>query len=88
MKNLFFKFSALLLLASVAGCQNEQAAYVQDSTFQESCNRLPLETNRILPLAAVSNDWFQVYESHDQVYSIVEPYQFQMSISHLIVVLP
>tara|TARA_Y100000588_G_scaffold394833_1_gene517673 strand:- start:1403 stop:2413 length:1011 start_codon:yes stop_codon:yes gene_type:complete len=85
MKKLFFKFSALLLLTAVAGCQNEQAAYVQESTFQESCNSLPLETNRVLTLAAVSNDWFQVYESHDQVYSIVEPYQFQMSISHLIV---
>ena len=84
MKNLMFAVSTLVLLVAMASCQNEQAAYVEESTFQEACKSLPLETNRILPLSDVSGDWFQVYESHDQVYSIVEPYQFQMSISHLI----
>jgi glyoxylase-like metal-dependent hydrolase (beta-lactamase superfamily II) len=38
-----------------------------------------------LALSAESDDWYQVYESADGVFSIVEPYQLQETISHLIV---
>lgn len=50
-----------------------------------ACEDLPRATNASLPLSDASDDWFQVYESAANVYSIVEPYHYQETISHLIV---
>lgn len=50
-----------------------------------SCNNVPRPENAELQLSAVSDDWYQVRESAPGVYSIVEPFQIQETISHLIV---
>ena len=49
-----------------------------------SCDNIPRPENRKLQLHPASDDYFQVYESAPGVYSIVEPYQIQETISHLI----
>ncbi|MBZ0111493.1 MAG: MBL fold metallo-hydrolase, partial [Thermoanaerobaculia bacterium] len=49
------------------------------------CDSVPRPENARLPTAAASDEWFQVYESATGVFSIVEPFQFQEAISHLIV---
>ena len=49
------------------------------------CDSVPRPGNASLPLSTASDDWYQVYESANSVYSIVEPYQIQETISHLIV---
>lgn len=76
----------LLLILIIAGCQAEQGTpYAGTSMFAESCKGLPREENTKLTLSEFSDDWFQVYEASEGVYSIVEPFQFQETISHLIV---
>ncbi len=76
---------ALLALLVIAGCQTQTGTpYVTEGTFAEICESLPGEENAKLRLSDVSDDWFQVYEVSEGVYSIVEPYQFQETISHLI----
>jgi glyoxylase-like metal-dependent hydrolase (beta-lactamase superfamily II) len=80
------RIQILTLLLVIAACQSEQGTpYVTAGTFAEICEGLPREENAKLPLSEVSDDWFQVYEVSEGVYSIVEPYQFQQTISHLIV---
>jgi glyoxylase-like metal-dependent hydrolase (beta-lactamase superfamily II) len=70
----------------LAGCQAEQGTPGEGSTLlAEPCEGLPRRENAALPLFAASDDWFQVYETSEGVYSIVEPYQYQETISHLIV---
>jgi glyoxylase-like metal-dependent hydrolase (beta-lactamase superfamily II) len=49
------------------------------------CDSVPRPENAGLPLSPYSDDWFQVYQTAAGVYSIVEPYQLQETISHLIV---
>ena len=49
-----------------------------------TCDNIPRPENSKLELHAASDDWFQVYESADGVHSIVEPYQIQETIAHLI----
>ena len=73
------------ILFMLASCMDDKTTYVEESSFADICKNLPVESNRMLSFSSASNDWFQVYESYEGVYSIVEPYQFQMSISHLIV---
>lgn len=51
----------------------------------QACDGIPRAANARLPLSDVSDDWFRVYESAANVYSIVEPYHYQETISHLIV---
>jgi glyoxylase-like metal-dependent hydrolase (beta-lactamase superfamily II) len=46
---------------------------------------VPRPANEALPISEASDAWFRVYESAEGVYSIVEPFQFQETISHLIV---
>jgi len=65
---------------SSAGSRGDSAA-----TFATTCAGLPRPENAALPASGASDDWFQVYVSADGVYSIVEPFQFQETISHLIV---
>ena len=80
--------TAIILIAGLflAGCQSEQRTpHEGTALFAEACEGLPRKENAALPLSAASDDWFQVYETSEGVYSIVEPYQFQESISHLIV---
>lgn len=78
--------SILIAILFLAGCQAEQGTpYEGTALFAEACEGLPREENAALTLSAASDDWFQVYETAEGVYSIVEPYQFQESISHLIV---
>ncbi len=73
------------MLFMLTSCMDDKTTYVEESSFADICKNLPVESNRVLRLSNASNDWFQVYESYEGVYSIVEPFQFQMSISHLIV---
>jgi glyoxylase-like metal-dependent hydrolase (beta-lactamase superfamily II) len=80
--------AAIVLMANVflAGCQSEQDTPHEGTVlFAEACKGLPRKENAELPVSAASDDWFQVYETSEGVYSIVEPYHFQESISHLIV---
>ena len=81
---LSLKLIILIIATSVASCTKNEVSYVEDSSFADVCMSLPVPANKILPLSDASTEWFQVYESQKGVYSIVEPYQFQMSISHLI----
>ena len=55
------------------------------STEDYSCDSIPRPENAKLSLSTASDDWYQVYESADGVYSIVEPFQIQEAVSHLIV---
>ncbi len=76
---------ALVALLFATGCQSRMGTpYITEGTFAEICEGLPGEENAKLPLSDFSDDWFRVYESSKGVYSIVEPYQFQETISHLI----
>jgi len=77
-------YTLIFIIMSLVACTSKQSNYVEDSSFAEICKNLPVAANEELPLSSASDDWFQVYESYEGVYSIVEPYQFQMSISHLI----
>ena len=72
----------IVTLLAVAACsRNEPVLSVEDYT----CANIPRPENTKLELHAASDDWFQVYESAPGVYSIVEPFQIQETISHLIV---
>jgi len=74
--------SVLAALILVTGCgRSDKVLSVDDY----SCDSVPRPENAELPLSTFSDDWFQVYETADGVYSIVEPYQLQETISHLIV---
>lgn len=48
------------------------------------CASLPRPGNAALPAVPVISDWFEVYEVADGVYALVEPYQYQETISYLI----
>jgi glyoxylase-like metal-dependent hydrolase (beta-lactamase superfamily II) len=73
-----------LLIATMflTGCQSEQ---ITPYDFAIACESIPNEENAKLRLSEASDDWFQVYEVSEGVYSIMEPYQIQGTISHLIV---
>lgn len=75
---------ALFLFAFVlvAACNSDKKPL---STEGYSCDSVPRPGNASLPLSMASDDWYQVYESAEGVYSIVEPLQIQETISHLIV---
>ena len=66
----------IFIIMSLVACTSKQSNYVEDSSFAEICKNLPVAANEELPLSNASDDWFQVYESYECVYSIVEPYQF------------
>lgn len=72
----------LATLILVAGCDRADEALSVDNY---NCDSVPRPENAKLPLSELSDDWFQVYEAADGVYSIVEPFQLQETISHLIV---
>ncbi|MDH3421271.1 MAG: MBL fold metallo-hydrolase [Gammaproteobacteria bacterium] len=75
-------FANLILV----GCQAEQGTPHEEAAFfADACEGLPRKENAALPLSTASDDWFQVYETAEGVYSIVESYQVEESISHLIV---
>jgi glyoxylase-like metal-dependent hydrolase (beta-lactamase superfamily II) len=48
------------------------------------CANLPRPGNAGLRTVPVITDWFEVYEVSDGVYALVEPYQYQETISYLI----
>jgi glyoxylase-like metal-dependent hydrolase (beta-lactamase superfamily II) len=76
------RLNILVTLILVAGCgRTDEALSVDDY----SCDSVPRPENARLLLSAFSDDWFQVYETANGVFSIVEPYQLQETISHLIV---
>jgi glyoxylase-like metal-dependent hydrolase (beta-lactamase superfamily II) len=76
----------ILIGLILAGCQAEQAITDQRSeAVAQACEGIPRPANARLPLSDASDDWFQVYETAANVYSIVEPYHYQETISHLIV---
>ncbi|MGI9263430.1 MAG: MBL fold metallo-hydrolase [Gammaproteobacteria bacterium] len=72
-------FAGALLLSA---CQSEPEVHYD---FAAVCEALPNEENARLSLADASDDWFQVYEAAEGVYSIAEPYHIQGTISHLII---
>ena len=72
-------FVATILVAS---CDSLVPAQSVDNY---SCDSVPRPGNASMPLSTASDDWYQVYESAGGVYSIVEPFQIQETISHLIV---
>ena len=72
---------AIILISINAHCE-ENAAIFDDSAYKHTCDT---NFNDQFALSEYSNDWFQVYKTHQNVYSIVEPYQYQESISHLII---
>lgn len=79
-----FTLHIFLLAAAIlamTACTTAPADFYEDASV---CAKLPNEENRKLPLAPASDDWFQVYESGEDVYSIVEPFHAQGTISHLI----
>ena len=70
----------------LVGCQAEPGTPHQGTELvANACEGLPRKENAALQLSTASDDWFQVYETSEGVYSIVEPYQIEESISHLIV---
>jgi glyoxylase-like metal-dependent hydrolase (beta-lactamase superfamily II) len=71
----------IALLLAVTSYANDESLSVDNY----ACDSVPRPENASLPLSAESDDWYQVYESADGVFSIVEPYQLQETISHLIV---
>ena len=76
----------LSALAFLVGCQPEPGLTQEEAAYlAEACEELPRKENAALPLSTASDDWFQVYETAEGVFSIVEPYQYEESISHLIV---
>ncbi|MDJ0699497.1 MAG: MBL fold metallo-hydrolase [Woeseiaceae bacterium] len=72
---------ASLVALTPAGCGKPAPVL---SVEDYSCDNIPRPENAKLVLHPVSDDYFQVYESAPGVYSIVEPYQIQETISHLI----
>jgi glyoxylase-like metal-dependent hydrolase (beta-lactamase superfamily II) len=74
--------NVLTTLILVAGCDRADEALSVDNY---SCDSVPRPENAKMPLSTLSDDWYQVYEAADGVYSIVEPFQLQETISHLIV---
>lgn len=78
----------ILMVAAIliiAGCQAENAVTDDEQAGAPPCDGIPRAANARLPLNDASDEWFQVYESAPGVYSIVEPYHFEETISHLIV---
>ena len=71
----------IILLSINAYCE-EKPVIFDDSAYKHTCDT---DFNDQIPLSKYSNDWFQIYKTHKNVYSIVEPYQYQESISHLII---
>ena len=80
----YFNRYAIYLAASIlaAACDAPSPALSVDNY---SCESVPRPENAKLALSGFSDDWYQIYESADGVYSIAEPYQIQETISHLIV---
>jgi len=72
----------LIALILVAGCDRADEELSVDNY---SCDSVPRPENSKMQLSRFSDDWYQVYEAAGGVYSIVEPYQLQETISHLIV---
>ena len=68
----------------VAACDSPTPT-IALSVDDYSCDSVPRPENAKLTVSAASDDWYQIYESADGVYSIVEPFQIQETISHLIV---
>jgi len=74
--------NVLIALILVAGCDRADEELSVDNY---SCDSVPRPENSKMQLSRFSDDWYQVYEAAGGVYSIVEPYQLQETISHLIV---
>ena len=72
----------IIILLSINSYSEENAVSFDDSAYKHTCDT---NFNDEFALSDYSDEWFQVYKTHQNVYSIVEPYQFQESISHLII---
>lgn len=86
MKNTLIVASTLLMTA--CGTDDGPTAAAGDvalTTAGYTCDNIPRPQNAVLPLSDASDDWFQVRESAEGVYSIVEPFHIQETISHLVV---
>jgi len=71
-----------LILLSINSYSEEKTALFDEFTAKHTCN---INFNDKFALSSYSDEWFHVYKTHNNVYSIVEPYQYQESISHLII---
>jgi len=72
----------LLLLSHCCGLL--AAADATPLTPPPHCASLPRPQNAALQRVAVDSDWFEVYLAAEGVYALVEPYQYQETISYLI----
>lgn len=73
----------LLVIMSIASACDKPAAPLSVDDY--ACESVPRPENVALTLSAASDEWFQVRESATGVYSIVEPFHIQETISHLVV---
>jgi glyoxylase-like metal-dependent hydrolase (beta-lactamase superfamily II) len=71
-----------LILLSINSYSEEKTTLFDEFTAKHTCN---INFNDKFALSSYSDEWFHVYKTHNNVYSIVEPYQYQESISHLII---
>ena len=83
-RHLFRTLVFLAVVSFAAACDSPTTTPTL-SVDDYSCDSVPRPGNARLTLSAASDDWYQIYESADGVYSIVEPFQIQEAISHLIV---
>jgi glyoxylase-like metal-dependent hydrolase (beta-lactamase superfamily II) len=74
--------AVLFLMFANSGFTTENVTLSVDGY---GCEDKPRPENAGLPLSDASDEWFQIYEVAAGVYSIVEPYQIQETISHPIV---
>lgn len=73
----------LIAVLSLASACEKPAAPLSVDNY--SCESVPRPENVALALSAASDEWFQIRESANGVYSITEPFHIQETISHLIV---
>jgi len=72
-----------LILVSINSYSEEKTTLLDDLTGKHTCN---INFNEKFAFSSSYSDgWFNVYKTHNNVYSIVEPYQYQETISHLII---
>ncbi|UTW56221.1 MBL fold metallo-hydrolase [Kordiimonas sp. SCSIO 12610] len=68
-----------------ASAQASIEASAQAEEQPEFCGQIPRVGWANYEKLDVSDDWFQVYQLHDDLYAISEPYQWQEVISYLII---
>lgn len=76
---------AAAAIATLASCAPSKPAPAAAGASASWCSQIPRKANAALERAPVSTNWFTVYHVADGVFALVEPNQFQETISYLIV---